>query len=131
MDRHLEMQFAKQLRKHLSHICFVFAVVAAVAITGIAGPAAAEDNGGTLRLINPEIFLKGIRIKHIVATLDGADFGGCWADRRQPNNVCIRPQPISAGPHVLEILLDPLTSTYFTWVHKFNAAMSAKCPFCK
>jgi hypothetical protein len=124
MGRHLEMQFAKQFRKHSSHICFVFAVVAAVAITGIAGPAAAEDNGGTLRLINPEIFLKGIRIKHIVATLDGADFGGCWADRRQPNNVCIRPQPISAGPHVLEILLDPLTSTYFTWVHKFNTAMS-------
>jgi hypothetical protein len=123
VDRDLKKQFVKQLRKHLSFISFLFAVVAAVAFIGIAGPAAAEDNGATLRMINPEIFPKGIRIKHIVATLDGADFGGCWADRRQPNNVCIKPQPISAGPHVLEILLDPLTSTYFTWVHKFNAAM--------
>ena len=91
----LKKQFVKQLRKHLSFICLFFAIVAAVAFTGIAGPAAAEDNGGTLRLINPEIFLKDIRIKHIVATLDGADFGGCWADRRQPNNLCIKPQPIS------------------------------------
>jgi len=124
VDRDLKKQFVKQLRKHLSFISFLFAVVAAVAFIGIAGPAAAEDNGATLRMINPEIFLKGIRIKHIVATLDGAELGGCWADRRQPNNLCIKPQPISAGPHVLEILLDPLTSTYFTWVHKFNAAMS-------
>jgi hypothetical protein len=106
----------------------VFAVVAASLLTGIAAASAAADKEtqATLRLINPEIFLKGIRIKHIVATLDGVEFGGCWADRRQPGNVCVKPQPISAGPHVLELLLDPLTSTYFRWVDKFNASLSGE-----
>jgi uncharacterized protein YjbI with pentapeptide repeats len=104
----------------------VFIVVGASLVTGMAAgsAAAAEDTQATLRFINPEIFLKGIRIKHIVATLDGQDFGGCWYDQREPGNVCIKPQAISAGPHVLEVLLDPLLSTYFTWVDKFNADVS-------
>jgi hypothetical protein len=106
----------------------VLVVVAVGLFTGMAvgRAAAAKETQATLRLVNPEIFLNGIRIKHVVATLDGADFGGCWADRRQPGNVCIKPQPISAGPHVLELLLDPLTSTYFRWVHKFNAGLSGE-----
>lgn len=106
----------------------VLVVVAAGLLTGVAvgSAAAAKETQATLRLVNPEIFLNGIRIKHVVATLDGADFGGCWADRRQPGNVCIKPQPISAGPHVLELFLDPLTSTYFRWVDKFNAGLSGE-----
>jgi hypothetical protein len=61
----------------------IFAVLLAFLFAGLmSAPALAAEKSATLRLINPEIFLKGMRIKHIVATLDGASFGDCWGDRR-------------------------------------------------
>jgi uncharacterized protein YjbI with pentapeptide repeats len=64
-----------------------------------------------------------------VATLDGADFGQCNADRRQPGNICIKAKEIHSGPHVLELLLDPLSSSYFTSVVKFTAGMTGDWVF--
>lgn len=102
----------------------IFAILSAFFLA--AGPSIAADKQATLRLINPQIFLKGMRIKHIVATLDGREFGDCWGDRRQPGDVCIKPQPIAPGPHILELLLDPLASTYFQSVDKFTVGMNGE-----
>lgn len=102
----------------------IFAILPAFFLA--AGPSIAAEKQATLRLINPEIFLKGMRIKHIVATLDGREFGDCWGDRRQPGNVCIKPQPIAPGPHILELRLDPLASTYFQSVDRFTAGMNGE-----
>jgi uncharacterized protein YjbI with pentapeptide repeats len=97
-------------------------VLGSLAGAGMFSAAArADDKSATLSLINPGIEIKGIRIKRITATLDGRNLGGCTADQRQPGNVCIKPAEIHPGPHVLEILLDPLTSSYFTSVDKFVA----------
>jgi uncharacterized protein YjbI with pentapeptide repeats len=105
----------------------IFVILAAVVVAGAGcAPAMAAAKRATLRLINPEIFLNGMRIKHIVATLDGRDFGECWGDRRQPGNVCIKPQPIAPGPHVLELVLDPLATTYFHSVDQFTVGLSGE-----
>jgi uncharacterized protein YjbI with pentapeptide repeats len=105
----------------------IFVILAVFLLAAVVdAPASAAEKRATLRLINPEIFLKDVRIKHIVATLDGYAFGDCWADRRQPNNVCIKPRPIEPGPHILELLLDPLATTYFQSVDKFTAGMSGE-----
>jgi uncharacterized protein YjbI with pentapeptide repeats len=99
----------------------VFVLGSLVATGMLSAPVRAEDKPATLSLINPGIELKGVKIKRITATLDGRNFGGCTADQRQPGNVCIKPGEIHSGPHVLEILLDPQTSAYFTSVDKFVA----------
>ena len=97
----------------MGRIAGIFVILAATIVAALAcAPAdAAPEKHATLRLINPEIFLNGMRIKHIVATLDGRTFGDCWAYRRQPGDICIKPQTIAPGPHVLELMLDPLSST--------------------
>jgi uncharacterized protein YjbI with pentapeptide repeats len=111
----------------MGRIAGFFVILAAAVVTALASaPAMAAEKQATLRLINPEIFLNGMRIKHIVATLDGRTFGDCWGDRRQPGNVCIKPQTIAPGPHILELLLDPLASTYFQSVDKFTVGMSGE-----
>jgi len=111
----------------MGRIAGIFVILGAVIVAAAGGaPSLAAEKRATLRLINPEIFLNGMRIKHVVATLDGRDFGDCWADRRQPGDVCIRPQPIEPGPHILELTLDPLATTYFRSVDKFNAGMNGE-----
>jgi hypothetical protein len=111
----------------MARIVGIFVILGAAVVAALcSAPVRAAENRATLRLINPEIFVKGTRIKHIVATLDGRDFGDCWGDRRQPSNVCIKAQPIAPGPHVLELVLDPIATTYFRSVDKFNAGMSGE-----
>jgi uncharacterized protein YjbI with pentapeptide repeats len=109
----------------------VAAAIAAVAGMVAAPLVRAEDKAASLSLVNPGpgIVLNDLPIKRIVATLDGATFGRCNADRRQPGNVCIKATEIHSGPHVLEVLLDPLSSTYFTSVVKFTAGMTGDWVF--
>jgi uncharacterized protein YjbI with pentapeptide repeats len=111
----------------MARIASIFLILAAAVVAALGSvPALAAEKRATLRLINPEISVNGMRIKHIVAMLDGRDFGECWGDRRQPGDVCIKSRPIEPGPHVLELVLDPIATTYFRSVDTFNAGMNGE-----
>lgn len=84
-------------------------------------PLHAADDSATVSIINPAIEINGVKIKRISAKLDGYNLGSCDTDRPAKGNVCVKPHEISAGPHVLELILDPLTTSFFRASLKFTA----------
>jgi hypothetical protein len=85
--------------------------------------AAAAEETATLAAINPPAMIKNLKIMTTALALDGSDFGHCGEGRSVKDGVCITPRAIAPGPHVLEIVFSPFSSTYFRGTVKFTAGM--------
>jgi len=96
--------------------------VLALILAGVSS-AVAEDKKATFAAINPPAVVKNLKIEVTGLTLDGAPLGRCDDVRRLKNGVCLKPQPIGPGPHVVEVTLEPFSSTYFRGVFKFTAGV--------
>ncbi|HEY6335647.1 MAG TPA: hypothetical protein VI113_07145, partial [Alphaproteobacteria bacterium] len=108
------------------------AALAVVASLCVAAPSVswADGSAATLTLVNPIAELNGVKIESISATLDGDDFGGCNAERRQLFNTCVKAQEIQSGPHVLAVVLNSGSNADpATFVVKFTAGLTGKWVF--
>lgn len=88
-------------------------LIAILSWCATAAPASAADDAATLSVINPAPEINGVKIKHITVTLDSYGFGDCWLDRPLKDAICIEAREIEAGPHKVELILDPLKQSFF------------------
>ncbi len=108
--------------------CLAIALLAGIGVLAGVSPALAQNQdadedaaSATLTIINPPSEISGVAIKRVTVSLDQSPFGGCDLGSAKARAVCVKPREIDPGPHVIEIIFDPLTSRFFKGSLSFTA----------